>query len=293
MSSGRFSDIASLYLAHNALYAENPSIHAYQFRVFVKALGEMPFEAVGRDELERFFAERRAAGVQATTCNRNRSCLRVFYSWAVSRGLCAESPMRQIPKFRERPRQGIVLTLPEVAALVMASAPHLRAYLLALIWTGGRRTETMRLTWRWFDQEARSITFVSDHAKSKRSRTVPVPEPLYRALLALPRGAPDSRVFLYRGRPVESMRTALWSACDRAGLKRIGWHVLRRTFGTRCSGRDMPLQMLQRLLGHQDPKTTLRYIVPGEEFLRSAERYIQRGLWENCKKMPDPIDGDP
>lgn len=275
VSSVVFREVAARYLAHNALYAENPSIHAYQFRVFVKALGDLPFDAIGREQIEGFFAERRAAGIRATTCNRNRSCLLVFYRWAEERGLCSGNPMRLIRKFRERPRQGITLTPTEFNALVMASAAHLKAYLLALRWTGGRRTETVRILWRWFNPEARAITFVSENTKGKRSRTVPVPSALYKALVALPRGAPDDRIFLYRGRPIESMRTALRTACKRAGVPPIGWHVLRRTFATLANDNGIPTQMLQRLLGHASITTTERYIRPGPRFLEAAASYIE------------------
>jgi len=273
-SGAPFREVAAEFLKHNALYADNPSIIEYQVRVFNRAFGDEPFEEVRRDSLERFFQERRAAGIKTSTCNRNRSALRVIFAWAVERGIVEESPVRLIRKFKERPRQGIALTAEEFSALLMAAAPHLKAYLLALLWTGGRRTETIRLRWRWFDPSVPCLTFVQEHTKGKKTRTVPVPDPLLRALLALPRGAPDARIFTYEGREVESMRSAMRSACRRAGLPSIGWHVLRRTFASLASDNGMPLQDLQELMGHSRPEVTKKYIVQNDGFLARTSKYL-------------------
>lgn len=276
MGRSLFREVSAQFLAHNALYAATPSINEYQVRVFVRAFGERFFDEVGRAEWETFFGARRAAGIRGTTLNRNRQCALTLYRWAIERGVCASSPLADVRKFKERPRQGLALSLEEFAPLYLAADPDLKLYLLGLLWTGGRRTETMRVRRRDFDPVLRSITFTGEHSKNGKARTVPCPEPLYRAIVALPPGHPDDRIFRRRGKDVESMRTALWTACDKVGLPRIGWHVLRRTFASAiASANGCPLDVLQDLLGHASPVTTKRhYIVRGPTFLRMAESFL-------------------
>lgn len=270
-----FRDIAERFLAHNALYADNPSIIAWQFRVFNRHLGHHAFADVTRETLEDFFRSRRAAGIQTTTCNRNRQALLSFYKWAVERGLSPSNPVVGIPKFRERPRQGIAITQEQFGSLFLAAAPHLKLFLLGLWWTGGRRTETLRLTWRWLQTDGvASITFVAENTKGRRTRTVPAPRALVRALAGIPRAGPDDPIFTYRGRPVKDMRTALRTACRRAGIPRISWHVLRSSFATVANDNGIPTQMLKLLMGHQSIKTTEKYIRPSPRFLEAAARYI-------------------
>jgi site-specific recombinase XerD len=51
----------------------------------------------------------------------------------------------------------------------------------------------------------------------------------------------------------------LWRACERAGLRRIGWHVLRHTFASHLVMRGAPLKAVQELLGHATIEMTMRY----------------------------------
>jgi integrase len=77
-----------------------------------------------------------------------------------------------------------------------------------------------------------------------------------------PRGAPvrgfDSRrhhsYFLCIGRPVHGALSA-----EAAGIRKIGWHVLRHSFASQLVMRGVPLKAVQELLGHRDIRTTMRY----------------------------------
>jgi site-specific recombinase XerD len=51
----------------------------------------------------------------------------------------------------------------------------------------------------------------------------------------------------------------LWRACKRAGLRRIGWHVLRHTFASHLAMRGKPMKVIQELLGHATMEMTMRY----------------------------------
>lgn len=42
----------------------------------------------------------------------------------------------------------------------------------------------------------------------------------------------------------------LWRACRKAGLRQIGWHVLRHTFASHLAMRGAPLKAIQEVLGH-------------------------------------------
>ena len=48
-------------------------------------------------------------------------------------------------------------------------------------------------------------------------------------------------------------------ALDAAGLRRLRFHDLRHTFGTRMAAAGVPMRTLQEWLGHRDIKTTMIY----------------------------------
>ena len=52
---------------------------------------------------------------------------------------------------------------------------------------------------------------------------------------------------------------AINKTCKRAGLRPIGWHVLRQTFASHLATRGRPVKEIQELLGHSDIGQTMRY----------------------------------
>ena len=54
----------------------------------------------------------------------------------------------------------------------------------------------------------------------------------------------------------------LWSTCRRAGLQRVGWHVLRHTLASQLVMRGVRDETVQELLGH----ATVEMTIPDEGF---------------------------
>lgn len=66
----------------------------------------------------------------------------------------------------------------------------------------------------------------------------------------------------------------LRAACERAGIRLVGWHVLRHTFASHLVMRGAPLEAVQELLGHQDIKMTMRYAHLSPDARRDAVRLL-------------------
>ena len=68
----------------------------------------------------------------------------------------------------------------------------------------------------------------------------------------------------------EMTRHPIWRACKKAGLRRIGWHVLRHTFASHLVMLGQPLKAVQELLGHTTMEMTMRYSHLSPDVRRNA-----------------------
>lgn len=100
--------------------------------------------------------------------------------------------------------------------------------------------------------------------KSGRGREVPLSDEIITLLELLPNCSKASEKLVF-GHPSgrlwnrNEMKWPLWRACARAGLRRMGWHILRHTFASHLVMRGVTLKAVQELLGHSDIRTTMRY----------------------------------
>jgi integrase len=275
-----FREVSAEFLAQYQSRKPRDRTMTFQIRVLDAAFGGVPFHQVGEREIGAFFARRVAAGISGATCNRQLSALNGLFKWAVRLKLLPENPIAQMPRYAEEPEEARTITPAQAEALILAASPHAKAYLIALAYSGGRKSETIELTWDRFDFEKNTFAFVRETVKGKkRTRVLPMPPLLRETMLAIRplRVEPGARVFLYNGRPVKSMRRALLTAARRAGLGHIGHHTIRHSFGQWFIERDGPLVLLQRILGHSTIGMTMRYVHTSPGYTASGLKFMGPG----------------
>jgi integrase len=147
-------------------------------------------------------------------------------------------------------------------------------YLTAAM-TGLRQGELIGLRWRDVDFDARRVRVVSPYVrgefndpKSEESgRSVPLAQRVGDALAGL-RGrslyAADSDLVFGHpetGRPLDRSKLVrrFKKALERAQVRKITFHELRHTFGTRMAAGGVALRTIQQWMGHADSKTTQIY----------------------------------
>ena len=91
----------------------------------------------------------------------------------------------------------------------------------------------------------------------------------------------------------ESCKWPLWRACKRAGLRRIGWHVLRHTFASHLVMRGAPLKAVQELLGHSTMEMTMRYSHLSPDVRRDAVALLDRRCIPVASEVVASIEASP
>jgi site-specific recombinase XerD len=145
-----------------------------------------------------------------------------------------------------------------------------------LLSTGARLNEILSATWRNVSIEGRSLKVDAIRSKSKRSRSIPLNDSAMWVLEQL-----DSRntsaylfpspVFAKDGKdlPYTNITRAWYRIQKLSGIK-IRAHDLRHGFASMLVSGGRSLYEVQQILGHSDPKVTMRYAHLSSKTLQEA-----------------------
>jgi integrase/recombinase XerD len=226
------------------------------------------------DELERWLAEMRAAGLAPATVARRVSAVRTYFRHLVLIGMRDENPAASLKLPRRGRHLPRALSPSETERLIDAAegtTPRSlrdRALVELLYGAGLRVSEAVGLDKTGVDLDGRIVRVLG---KGGKERLVPLGRPAAEAVrryLALGRAHLDRRyrpeLFLNaRGGPLTRAGAflILRRLAEKAGLEpeRVHPHLLRHSFATHLLEGGADLRSVQEMLGHADLGTTERY----------------------------------
>jgi integrase len=208
--------------------------------------------------------------------------LHAIFAFAIRRGWCATNPVALADKPRANGRDAEIrfLNVEELEALIRAVPDDELGALERVLYrtaamAGMRRRELLALRWRDVDWAAGLIRVRRNYTRGelgtpktrRSSRAVPLADLLAAELerhfqRSYFRGD-DDLVFAHPqlGTVLDpsKLRKRFTATRERAGVRYVRFHDLRRTFGTRMAGAGAPMRALQEWMGHSDHRTTLIY----------------------------------
>jgi integrase len=234
--------------------------------------GELPIEAITPAMIERWLGS-----VERAASTRIKALVLMHGIFQRARkvwGLPA-NPVADVEKPPLSRSGDIEVFSPEeVHALVRAAASRQDAALfLTAAFTGLRRGELLALRWRDVDFTGSVIRVRASYTagqlttpKSGKVRSVPLAPDVAAALAKLGQRelftADDDLVFVGEwGGHLDgsALRRRYDAALKRAGLRRLRFHDLRHTFGTRMIAKA-DIRRVQEWMGHSDIQTTMKYL---------------------------------
>ena len=236
-------------------------------------LGASPATATP-DDLERYLAELRAAGLSPATIARRAAAIRSFFRHQQLLGTRTDNPAAELDLPRRRRKLPRTLSPGEAERLIDAASGTRprdfrdRALVELLYGAGLRVSEAVGLEKGGVDLDGRLVRCVG---KGDKERIVPIGRPAADALRRyLSRGRPylDRRhrpeLFLNaQGGPLTRAGAflILRKLAAKAGLEpeRVHPHLLRHSFATHLLEGGADLRSVQEMLGHADLSTTELY----------------------------------
>ena len=220
-------------------------------------LGELNLDQVTRDVIDQIRSAK-LKEVSKGTVNRYLALVRAILLRARDEWEWVD----KVPKvrlFKETNSRERSLTIEQAKALLEQLPEHQREVVLFALATGLRQRNVLGLEWQQVNLAQRHAWIHGWQSKNRRPISVPLNE-VALAVLKRQEGKHSTRVFTFRGRPLNSANTKAWQAARRrAGIQDFRWHDLRHTWATWQRQAGTPTHELQRLGGWRTGAMVERY----------------------------------
>lgn len=203
-------------------------------------------------------------GLSHSSCNRVYALLKSLFNCAIRWEILPEgkNPCRNVPALAEGPSRERYLSESDARKVLheldLWPNPVTSAAIKMLLLTGARRNEVLVAQWDHVDFTLRLLRVPL--SKSGKTRYIPLSREALGVLDSLPRngkwifpGDPGGR------RHISSLFYAWNTIRSRLGLHDIRLHDLRHTFASFLINTGHSLYEVQKILGHHDPRITMRY----------------------------------
>lgn len=233
-------------------------------------LGGFRVSKIRREDIEQFQAERLAV-VSNGTVKKEMMRLKHILNRAVAWRYIRETPAKGIPNVTPPPGRVRYLSPEERCAILQSARPELRLCIQAALQTGARRGELVALRWSDIDMKTRTVTFAN--TKNGERRVVPLTDTLRETLQTLPRPLdPQARVLPHLTAGAVSL--AFHRLTEDLSISDLRFHDLRHDVASTLTMAGVSQRAIMEILGHKDPRMTLRYqhLSPGH--LQKAMSYL-------------------
>jgi integrase len=261
-----FADWADVYLQ----LEEVKALRSYKDRVetiryqLIPFFGKRVLEGITPEDIEAFRAQRKLRnGKQPSlqTVNNDHTILKHMLSIAERKNMVLTNVAKKVRMPDPKNERDRVLTQEEWERLVEVGAPHIKPILLVAYQLGMRLGEILNLTWDRIDLERGFIRLGVRDTKTGKSRLIPMTpgiQGMFRELSKI-KSLVTNQIFLYKGRPVGEIKTAVNTAIKRAGIQDFRFHDLRHCAATNLRRAGVDTITAMKIVGHKSDKSHRRY----------------------------------
>jgi len=227
----------------------------------------------------------------ANLANKRRKDLHAFFEYCREFQGLDHNPISVINKIPQERRKQPVSTDGELAKLLLKCGDRQdKNMLLAFTNSGARRSELFRLTFSEdvdFQERQLRLGNKKNRVRIMRYRYIPMNDELYNALMDQFKHRLPQSDYVFQNRAEEHPRYGqrftkrdkfLKDLCDKARVKVMSYHALRRYFASKLIENGENLETVRLLLGHASVSTTDIYIQRLKDDRRAAVERINKNI---------------
>lgn len=282
--------VSDIYLPHVQLRKRSWKVDERIARQHLSsAFGDRQLDDIECREVEAWLRDLSAKGLAPATCNHILAVFKSVCSLATAHGLlpAGKSPCAGVPSFKIHTLRERYLTQDEARRLMRALEKSDRLEAIAirlLLLTGARKSEILKARWQHVRLDLRLL--IVPLSKSGKPRYIPLSDEAIMLIHDIPRvpGCPWLFPGHAPGKPLSDVYI-FWNKLRRdLRLADVRIHDLRHTFASFLVNAGHSLYEVQKLLGHSDPRTTMRYAHLGQASLVAAAETVSSFLASSSRK---------
>ncbi len=227
---------------------------------------------ITQKDMEEFVLER--SKVSPDTANKEIRYLRATFNFGKKRKWILENPVDGLPFLPVEKTVRYVPPPEDIEKVLAVANPETRDYLLTIWETMGRMSEINRLTWDDVDFEGRYVVLYTRKKKGghltprKVWMTDTLQEILTRRYAERDETKPWVFWHVYRCRktgerregPYRDRKSTMKTLCRKAGVRYFRFHPLRHSGASVMDNNNVPIGVIQSILGHENRATTEVYL---------------------------------
>lgn len=222
-------------------------------------------------DLENYQAKKKAEGLSDSYIDSHIGAARTMVNKAFDNDLVSGDVVKVFRRVKKLLKGNAnardrVLSSNEFNKLMEALPSHTKAIVATGYYGGMRKGEVLNLTWNHIDMKSRIISLEASETKDREARKIPICQALYDILESIPKAIHDNHVFLFKGKPIKDIRTALTRACRDAGIPYgrgtkdgFVFHDTRHCFNTNMRRSGVQESVIMKITGHSTREMFLRY----------------------------------
>lgn len=232
------------------------------------SLGNKKLISIKRSEIEATLNDLgQKNGFKPSTLNRLRADLSSFFGYFLDHDdyPLPQNPVSKIKKYKELEKEYRELNDDEIKRLLKAckqsSSKHLYNVVSLCMLTGARRNEVLSAKWEDFQLDSNSWVIVRNKQNKRDIKTLS--NVAVEFIKSIPKVGDSEYLFPQAQNPsnhIINIHHSFTSAKKMAGIKKnFTIHDFRHQFATQLARSGVDIALIQKLLGHSNMKTTMRY----------------------------------
>lgn len=249
------------------------AMYGRRLELFFQAV-KKPYKDVNKNDIKAYLAMFASSGRSASYVDTLRSIISAFFNWLADEDYLVKSPSKSVKPIKQTKKIPEAFSQVDLENIRSACDTVKKRMLVEMLLSSGARVaELVGLDRSDVDFERRRLHI--RHGKGDKERFTyfsPVASSYLKKYLETRKDDGEYLIANNRGERIteHGVEQVMRDLGKAAGVKKVHPHRFRRTLATTLARRNMAVQKIKELLGHEDISTTMRYICVTQEDVANA-----------------------